>query len=73
MIIKIGKGKVEGKPFSCIIGTLDATLEKGMEGMTIKKIALQLAKQLDIKDGEINMVSIAFTHYKTIEEVKEDE
>jgi len=65
MIIKYGKGK--GKSFSFDIGMYELKLTKRMLNLTIRQIADELARQYEIKNGNINLNSINFMTYKNQE------
>lgn len=68
IIIKIGKGLKNRNSFRSSFGGLTGDLNKGMENMTIKKIALQLAKQAKISDGEIEIFNVGFNFRQPLKE-----
>lgn len=68
VIIKIGKGLKNRSNFRSSFGGLTGDLNKGMKNMTIKKIALQLAKQAKIVDGEIEIFNVGFNLRQPLKE-----
>lgn len=63
--LKIGKG-LYTKTASGIIGTLEADLRQNYGSLTINKLAKTLAKQFDIKNGEIELISVEFVHKEAV-------
>ena len=55
---KIGKGA--GKAFSTSIGMHDLTITKKMKDMTLDELAQLLSDRCDVKDGSIELHSLAF-------------
>lgn len=62
MKIKIGKGR--GHSYTLSFGTLTAKIGRKMENMTLKQIALNLARQGKIKDGEVDLIGVEFNYAK---------
>ncbi len=67
-LIKIGKGLKNRSSYTSSFGGLTGDLNKGMENKTIKQIALQLAKQAKIVDGEIEIFNVGFNLRQPLKE-----
>lgn len=63
MKFKIGKGP--GHAYQATFGTLSADLtRKDLADKTLKQIAMKLAQQNKIVDGEINLISLEFRVFR---------
>lgn len=63
VIVQIGKGlsrDKHGAAFESHLGQLEAKVDPRHLPMTIKRLVRQLAKQMHITDGEIEVVSLNF-------------
>lgn len=58
VVVKFGRGK--GDSFEGHLGQLEAEITAKHLPMTIKRLARQLAKQMHITDGEIEVLSLSF-------------
>jgi hypothetical protein len=58
VVVKFGRGK--GNSYEGHLGQLEAKIEAGHLPMTIKRLVRQLAKQHDVKDGEIEVIGLTF-------------
>jgi hypothetical protein len=64
MKIKIGNGIKRGSAKTIPIGTLSANMEKTGSTRTLRSIAKQVARQINLKNGFINIVSVEFIYEK---------
>ncbi len=68
IIIKIGKGlSKKYKSYTTAFGGLTADVEQDLQNKTLKQIAVILAQQYNINDGEIEIFNIGFNYRKPMD------
>lgn len=62
--IKIGRGLKPNEGYEGSFGGLNAELSDDMKSNTLSQIARQLAKQIKMKDGNLELIELVFNYQK---------